>query len=332
MRKVFITLFFLLILTIIVAGCGSKPDLPGKNPGSLMIHLSVAESRAFAKDVQLIVAILKLRSGSLSLESEAEYTGASTTIYFPKVYPGSWTVTLNGLDQDNDIIFHGEAAAEVEPGQSGIVLVSLKPASASLDISFNASEVPGIGESITKGRLAIYLDPSSNSATYKDLLLEGTQLKAVIPNLPQGSYSAKICIPNASSPVYISPYFIINLYSGKTTTLSLEELGNLNISAVLYSIPETPTNVIVRYQSEVAEVSWQPINASDLFCYRIYRTNSTGRLCLLAEIDPGSSSYSDPITNGNGFNGTVSYAVSCVDSGGLESQLSQIVSIKLECT
>jgi hypothetical protein len=330
MSKVLTALGLLLMLSLVEVGCGSKPELPGRKPGSLLVQFSMAESRAVAKDVRLIVASLKLRGGSLSLESEAKYDGAGTTIYFPKVYPGTWAVILHGFDQDNDIIFHGEAETEVEPGESGTVLVNLKPATANLDISFNASEIPEIGESITKGRLAIYLDPSSNSATYKDLILEGTQFKAIIPNLPQGSYSARICIPNASSPVYTSPYFIINLYSGKTTTINIDGQGDLNVSAIIDSIPETPAGFGVNYQSETAKLSWQPTNDSDLNCYRIYRTNPEGRLCLLAEVDPNETFYSDPISKDNGHIVTVSYAVSCLDSGGLESQLSQIISIQLE--
>lgn len=318
---------FFLILVIVLGGCLSKPDLPGKNPGSLNVTFSVKESRAQSASVHTIKGVLVLEDGSLTQESSSDFNESGTTLSFTDVYPGTWKLTINALDSEGDIIFQGTASVNIDPGQLTNVSLDLLPASASLQIDFDASAIAGVGDTIKAGRFGIYLNPASSSATYYDMTLEGTQLGSLIHNLPEGSFSAKICVPNASSPVYTTPYFLVNLNAGKTTHIRITPDGSISIIGTIDSTPPTPIGLSVVRSGNTAMLSWQPVNASDLAGYRLYRTDKTGRFCLVPVTLGTAVTYSETVSSSMAYHNRISYAVSSFDSGGNESLWSTSVDV-----
>ncbi|HEX2952830.1 MAG TPA: hypothetical protein VHR47_02465, partial [Bacillota bacterium] len=305
-----------------------------QNPGSLSVQLSLKESptstkimMAKADDIRTVKAELRMGKGELSKETSASFSGNGTQLSFEEVYPGDWNLVVCAMDQNSDVIFQGACDVTIESGEHASTIVELKPADASLEIRFEASAIPGIGDTIKSGKIGICFDHTDTQAKYYDLTLSGTTLSALIHGLPEGSFSGKICIPNASSAIYTSPYFRINLNAGKTTSIILKPDGTISVNGVIDSTPPTPEIVNISLNGNTAILNWSAVKASDLAGYRIYRTDKSGCFEFVNEVAANSTQYSDIISSGFTYKGKITYVVSSYDQGGNESQWSNSFSI-----
>lgn len=216
------------MISVVTAGCLNKPPLPGDDPGTLRVSLIFPNSEGESGRVlQSVQGAMTYNDDSKTIVSETEYNGPNTSLLFRDLFAGKWRLTVSVTDEAGDGILTGETKVEIFPGKDSSITVTLTLAQATLDIAMDASQIPGLGSTITKGRVGIYYDPSSNRATYKDLGLQGTTLAAVIPNLPEGDFTARICVPNATSPVFASERFPLQLRAGKTTVVRMDATGKI---------------------------------------------------------------------------------------------------------
>lgn len=228
MNKHFVFISFIVLQIFNLTGCLSKPDLPGQNPGSLHVSIEFVDGIDTAlRDIQRISGNLVLKNKSINKILEEPYTGPETSLSFTDLYPGNWELTVHAVDSQGDSILSGNITVVIESGKNTSTIVALNLGQTILDISFDASQLPGLGSTITKGRIGIYFDPTSNRASYRDLSLQGTFLTATIPNLPEGDYTARICVPNATSPIFASNRFPIQFRAGKTTVIRMDAQGNI---------------------------------------------------------------------------------------------------------
>lgn len=311
------------LLFLFVAGCLNKPDLPGHRSGSLTVDVQLSEGSSNMADIQYIKGALSMKEDELEQEVTATYQNANMRLNFEKVYPGNWNVAVTALDSVNDTIFQGSTDIHVDSDATSHTVVTLSPASSSLSISYDASSIPGIGTMHSKGRFGVFLNPTSNRGTYYDLSLEKRILSGFIKKIPAGDFKARICVPNASSPVYSTPKFQIQLYPGKKSTIHVKPDGTVITNPNIEIWPPTPTDLRLSRQENRITLEWQPATAPHVIGYRIYRTNSEGFFTMISTCDGLHNQFSEEVTKKMAYKKRILYAISAYDQNGFESLWSE---------
>lgn len=221
-------LFLLVIQTLFITGCLNKPELPGFTPASLSVSLQYAEDiDCSERDILSIKAQLYLSTPSIAKVSEIPFNSFAGAFHFSDLYPGNWQLTITAVDNEGYNVLFNDTKVKINTGEETELTVTMQLAKATLDMAFDASRIPGIGDTITKGRVGIYFDPTTNRATYKDLSLHGTALSSVITHLQEGDFTARIVVPNATTPVFASDRFPLQLRAGRTTMIRMDPEGNV---------------------------------------------------------------------------------------------------------
>ncbi len=334
MKKLFNLLFFLFLfggIGILGNGCLKKP-VAITDYGTLKLQFSLVEgqiqSQALSGDIRKLNIRLAHNSDGIIRETRVDFIGDNQQIEMSSLYPGGWQVTVSGLDDDGSIIFQGSEATSIQPDQTTEIQINLLPAPGFLDVVCDVSQINGLS-SDTGGTLYVYLNSENSTTKYYSLIRDGNLIKGTV-SIPEGTFTVKIAVPNVSSKLFISPYYIVNIQAGKTIHLTISANGGVNISGTINSTPSTPTGLTAAYNSQTSSVflSWNDVSDPDLAGYYLYRSNSEGRMIRAANVDKGANTYTNKVTASDFYLDEIKYAVSSFDLGGVESFWSEIVNVK----
>lgn len=320
-------LFLSLLLSLVFpAGCLKKPYYPGKDYGRLHILLVLAEEsgimRAGAEDLKEIVLRLLYEGGRMTREEVIPFTaGQPMEASFSSLYPGKWEITAEAFDHENTVVLSSAREVNIEPGSNNTVKLHLSAAPGFLELTLDASEIPGFGTEITAGRLYVYLNPEANTSTGFDLLPEGIFL-TTRASLPAGTFQIRVAVPHINKPVYRSPYYTVHIRSGRVTYLTIIPEEELIVTGIIDFPPKTPAGLTLYRENSLVHLSWEEVVVPDLAGYRLYRTDKEGRFRFLTELPAGRQSHTDEVTD-DYFAGRIGYAVSSFDTGGNESLWSE---------
>src|SRR5690554_299260 len=321
-------LLLLLILSWVMAwqaGCLKKPSLHANRPGEISLRIYLAENtaktRASANDLQRLLILLKNQKAELNKEKSLDlqnslpnhdYVEAS----FTRLYPGIWEIDVYGIDWEEKVIFQGGSETEIKPGKTNQVSILLVAGPGTLQVTLDASEIPGFGETVNSGRLYVYLDPESGRSTSFPLIANGSLLKGAA-ELNEGTYVFRVAVPQITGAVYISTYYDANIEAGKPTCYEIKSNAAMEIITIIDSTPATPTNLSISLEGDCVTLTWEEVNEADLAGYYIYRTNNEGRMVRIAQTE--ATAYTEMITEALFYKGCLHYAVSSFDHGGNES-------------
>lgn len=335
MSKNFTTIIFLCSLFAglnFLTGCLSKPYFPGDNPGTLHLSIQLAESgvKARAEEIKEILVKVENSKKKIVKEQVLPFAGSPLETSFSSLYPGEWLVSAAGTDASGHNIFQGECKVMIEPGSVKSSSLYLRASPGRLNVRFDASGVPGFGVDFSEGRLYLYLNPESGSSTSYSMQQEGDFLTTEV-SVPEGTFQAKIAVPNTTNAVYQSPYYTVNIRAGQTTYLSILPDGSLNVTGVIDSTPATPGNLRIDsvFHDQINDdyliiLTWTEVAEPDLEGYFLYRSDDEGRFSRIASLGKVLS-YTDTVSASYFFQNRVGYAVSSYDRGGNESFWSQPV-------
>lgn len=322
--------FLLCLLFLgVVGGCMFKT---ADERGDLQVTLCTVESgvsgNALASDIKELTVKITRTTDNYTQEKTETFTGNNQVVTFAGIYPGVWQVDVSAFDNVGTKIFAGTGEAQVDPGTATELQMTLKPTPGVLDVSLDASQIPGYGTTVTHGTLYVYLDPTSGTSKSYTLSPEGNYLKGTA-SIPEGTYEVKVAAPNVTDKVFLSPYYTVQIKAGKTTTLNIAPDGSINITGVIDSTPATPTGLTANYQNPpgTVELAWGTIGDSDFAGYRLYRSTNEGRMVRLTTGDLTVVQYTDNVTATDFYNHKIRYAVSSYDLGGNESFWSDQVEI-----
>ena len=316
----FVNYFFLMIALFSSSACLKQPYFPGKDPGQLHLKISLVEKekisvRAVASEIRRLGVCLTNKK--LQVNKEVSYNGGEQIISFDSLYPGFWTIEVFGIDRENDPIFYGKKTREILPGEKAELSMIINPGPGRLEVTIEISELRDLGVDVSEGKIYVYLDPNTNLSTSFSLILEENYLKNEKEiKIPEGTYQARINIPQKSNAVYESHYETVTIRAGKLTELYLQADAKLMIEGKIDSTPATPENFRVTCEEKNKPLlTWDPVQESDLDGYCLYRTNNEGRFILLKQVDKNTFLYQDTIEDKDYFNDIIGYAVSSVDQG-----------------
>ena len=134
--------FFLLLLFACFCACEKQDISPATNddpnlPGG-MLKVSIEMLNAPSGVVGL-EGILYNDEGDL-VNIEFEMNGNSATALVENLGSGIWTLTIDALDENDDIIYSGTTLVTVYPGMVTPVSIHLNPVTGSLDITVTWGE------------------------------------------------------------------------------------------------------------------------------------------------------------------------------------------------
>ncbi|MCL6589858.1 MAG: hypothetical protein K6U80_07895 [Firmicutes bacterium] len=311
-----------------LSSCLPKPPL--HRYGALRLAILPAEqmsSKAQAAEIRFINVKLVHKDDQLVKEEQFEYASGHQEFTFNGLYPGLWRITVSGINNSGKIIFTGTGESLVEPGQTTNIQLKLSPAPGTLKAGCDISRDQALAQQ-TKGTLYVYLNTDTAQTKYFSMTREGNWLKAEAV-LPEGTYQAKIAVPNVTNAIFISPYYLVNIRAGEETTFNIIATSAISIIGFVDSTPETPTGLTAAYNrgDGTIRITWEEGTEPDLEGYHLYRTNNEGRFIRLTVNN--STNVSPPVTDtvapGDFYNNRIGYAVSSFDRGGNESFWSEIV-------
>lgn len=311
MRRVLLVASGLILALTAFSGC-----LPAPREGDAKLTITVSWPTASARSLDEIDAVnVTLKRQDLTVSQTLAISGSGASGTIEGLYAGDWSVKVDATSGDISI-YTGQTTASVVSGETREVSMTLNAAPGQLDVTMQIQFLLDQGKEVTAGKIAIYMDPNTGTATYKDLARKDATLYALIPDLPSRTYDARIVIPNASSPIFTSSFFQFDIRPGRTTQVLLTNDGFLHIDI---GIEEEPGQVrgltAVKIGSQQVGLAWQVVNGAT--GYRVYRTDGTGRYKQLALVDGVDSvAYADT-TFGTAplFDGRVRYAVAALDGG-----------------
>lgn len=330
LSKVFFLLFLLGGVGLLGQGCLKKPS-GITDFGVLKLQFSLTEeqlhSRALAGDIHNLNIRLAHKDDGIFRETQVDFTGDNQQIEMSSLYPGSWQVTVSGLDDAGSTIFQGSGTALIQPDQITVIQIDLLPAPGVLDVVCDVSQINDLGANVG-GTLYVYLNPEESTTKYYSLIRDGDLVKGTV-SVPEGTFAVKVAVPNVSSKLFVSPYYTINSKAGKTVYLTISANGGVNIAGTINSTPSTPSGLTATYNNQTLSVllTWVGVNDPDLAGYYLYSSNSEGRMIRAANVDKDINTYTNKVTAGDFYHNEIKYAVSSFDLGGVESFWSEMKNV-----
>ena len=316
----------LLMAVLFCGGCLSKPYLPGKDLGTLHLRIQRAETPAGQEQSSMMalnkpinkIAIVLTKKTVMTKTVEPYVEGKVITV--DSIYPGTWQIEVNAMTQKTDGSFTGLrprrfSRRERKSGDN----YPLAPGE--LNVTMDVTPLSAAGYDASRGRLYVYEDPQTDKATIFDLTLEGNLLKhreQIL--LPQGTYNARIYIPNKSNYFYESDYIQFHVLSGQVETVNLNADASIIIEGLIDLPPATPENFKVTLDNGQPLLRWDPVGDPDLAGYNVYRTNRDGRFVFLDQVDIATHFYHDTKVKIEDYeDNLLGYAVSSYDLRGNNS-------------
>jgi hypothetical protein len=129
---------YVLLLTFVLFCSCDKQDLsapPDDNPlvTQGVLKLSIDMTNAPLEVVSLIGSLYNDEGDFITFDFEIE--GSSATAFVEDIKAGIWTLTVDALDENGDIIYSGTILVTVYPGVVTPVSIHLNSATGSLDIT-----------------------------------------------------------------------------------------------------------------------------------------------------------------------------------------------------
>ncbi len=307
-----------LLLCIAVAAVGCLPA-PRSGDGRVDLTVTWGASRAGARmleDIATVTATLTRQSLTVSVSLVVDFAAGTATGAAEDLYPGEWTVQVDAVARDGTVIYTGQTTVMVVSGQTSQASLTLQPAPGSLDITMDISLLLDKGLEITGGKVGIYKDPASGSATYKDLTVQGTELHGLITGLASQTYEARVVIPQATNAIFTSEFFRFTIRPGRTAIVYLDNDGQASVAIGILPEPGQVTGLHVTFAgTERVDLAWDSVSGAE--GYRVYRTDEDGRFVQREVLSGGGiSSYSDTeFASAKPYNAQVRYAVAALANG-----------------
>ena len=318
----------LLMAVLFCGGCLSKPYLPGKDLGTLHLRIQRAETpagqeqssmMALNKPINKIAIVLTNKKTVMTKTVEPYVEGKVITV--DSIYPGTWQIEVKCYDAKDRWFLYGVETKTIQPGENVNLVIIIRLAPGELNVTMDVTPLSAAGYDASRGRLYVYEDPQTDKATIFDLTLEGNLLKhreQIL--LPQGTYNARIYIPNKSNYFYESDYIKFHVLSGQVETVNLNADASIIIEGLIDLPPATPENFKVTLDNGQPLLRWDPVGDPDLAGYNVYRTNRDGRFVFLDQVDIATHFYHDTKVKIEDYeDNLLGYAVSSYDLRGNNS-------------
>lgn len=330
MKTVAKSVLIALCTAIVVCGCVPAPR-QGDGRISLRVSWGTAERGLFRglEEISAVNATLSRQSLKVVVPMTIEPAGGSASGTATGLYAGEWTLKVDAVKADGTVLYTGQTKVMVVSNEECHVVLSLR-AVGTLDITMDISLLLEKGLEVPGGKIGIYEDPTSGSATYEDMAREGEGAAAVIHgivnDLEAKTYDAKVVIPQATNAVFISKYFQFSIQPGRTTTVHLAADGHVVIDITILPEPGQVTGLLATPGPSAVTLNWNPVSGAS--GYRVYRTDGNGRFWQLEVIGGGGvTSYTDgTFGEADPYNGKVSYAVAAL-AGTIEGLRSDPVEV-----
>ncbi|MCL6615135.1 MAG: hypothetical protein K6U03_11085, partial [Firmicutes bacterium] len=281
-----------LLLLILLAGCVPAPR---KGDGRLSLRVVWGGGRPgprAVEEIRTVTASLGRQGLRITAALEVDQAGGTAAGRFEGLYPGDWNVKVDAAAADGTVIYTGQTTVTIISNEECSLAMTLSPNPGKLDFRMDIAPLLAGGLEITGGRLYVYGDPASNSATVtKDLIREGNLLRGLVENLPTKTYEARVAIPNLSNAVFISAYFSFSILPGRTTAVFLSADGGVDLIIGITAEPPQVTGLTAVVEEGRVVLSWQAVEEATR--YRVYRTDADGRFRELALIDATTIGYVD---------------------------------------
>ncbi len=310
MKKAPYLAFLLLILFAFGSGCLPAPR---RGYGTVEITANWGGTRLgrALSEIESVKATLTRESMTVTVSltvGDGSATGSATGLY-----AGQWTVRVDAAMADGTIIYTGQSSVTAASNETRSVAVTLNATPGALDLSMNIAPLLAQGLTIPGGKVGIYKNPATNTATYYDLTVTGTTLHGVVANLPSRTYDAKVVIPQSSDAIFTSAYFQFSILPGRTTPVYLDADGWLAVDVQIVPEPGQVTGLSAVKDGTSVILAWSPVPGAT--GYRVYRTDGEGRFVQLKDPIAGGE-VTTYIDTGFGsaplYDGMVRYAVAAL--------------------
>ncbi|MGE5551253.1 MAG: hypothetical protein ACM3ZC_12110 [Bacteroidota bacterium] len=298
----------------------------------MKLNVSWANKTAWRSlsEITSVTAVLSRQSLTVTRALTVNPTTSSASGEIGGLYAGEWTIRIEAAMADATVIYSGQTKVMVVSGGTSPVSMTLNPAPGTLDVTLDVSFLIAAGQTVTEGKVYIYMDPATGSSTTEEMSLEGTNLHALVENLAPRTYDAKVCVPQVTDAIFTSEYFQFDILPGRATTVFLGADGNVAVNVDIVEEPGRVAGFTAVKSQDGTQVflNWTVVPGAT--GYRVYRTDDEGRFRQLVVLEGGSiSSHTDTsITTAKPYAGMVRYAVAAL-AGELEGLRSDPASVTL---
>lgn len=321
MKRMLALVLLVFFLPAFGGGC-----LPAPRAGDGRVDLSVSWEAARAgmrglDEISTVTAVLTRQSIIVTTALIIEGNTASGTV--DGLYAGEWKVRVDAAMADATVIYTGQTTVMVVSGATRTATVTMQAAPGSLDITLDVGGLIDSGYTVTAGKVAIYENPATGTATYKDLTLGGRTLHGLVTNLTPKTYDARIVIPAATSPDFATEYFQFAIRPGRTTVVQFTNDALVALGITIIPEPGQVTGFsAVKNVAEQVEMSRHAVSGAS--GYRIYRTDIDGRFKELVVLDGGgvTTCVDTTFASAKLYDGMVKYAAAALagEQEGLRSE------------
>ncbi len=153
----------LLLVTLLLVGCGTESTKPETKTGELPISLDLAS--AVEMNYRISRVIVSITSGDFFESLELEIDGSTATGRFTDLQSGEYSITVN-IYEDDDVIGSGTGTATIVAGETATanIDVTMNPNTGELEIIVDFGEdvesptrILFIGNSITYYNSGVYV-------------------------------------------------------------------------------------------------------------------------------------------------------------------------------
>ena len=312
----------------LIGGCVPAPR---QGDGRISLHVSwgAAERGLFRglEEIRAVNATLSRQNLKVVIPMLVDPEGGNASGTATGLYAGEWTLKVDATMADGTVLYTGQTKVMVVSNKECHVELTLR-AVGTLDITMDIALLLAKGLEVTGGKIGIYEDPTSGSATYKDMVREGEGAAAVIHgvvnNLAAMTYDARVVIPQVTNALFTSEYFQFSIQPGRTTTVHLAADGHVVVDVTIVPEPGQVTGLSATSGPSGVTLSWNPVSGAT--GYRVYRTEGDGRFKHL-DIVGGVTTYTDDAFNeADPYGGKVCYAVAAL-AGTIEGLRSEPVEV-----
>ena len=311
--KMIPALFAPLVLFLLLVGCLPAPR---KGDGRLSISVTWGDGRQVSRaveEIRTVTASLTRQSLRVSVALTVDQANGAATGRIEALYAGEWKVKVDAAAADGAVIYTGQTTVTIASGEERSVAMTLSPSPGRLDLTMDIAPLLAQGLEVAGGKLYIYGDPASGSATItKDMAREGSLLRSIVENLPTKTYEARIAVPQSTSAIFTSAYFSFSILPGRTTGVFLSADGGVDLTIGIAAEPPQVTGLTAAVEEGRVVLSWQAVEEAT--GYRVYRTDGTGRFKELAVVEGGgiTSHIDESFAQAAPYHGGVGYAVAAL--------------------
>lgn len=245
-------------LVLVIVSC----TLPREETGSLVVKILVSK---VIPETEPSRGIVMLSKGVRSLSRSFEFPGQSS-INFQSIEKGVWDVSVVLKDEQDHILYVGQAQVEVLPGVQNVVSVPmiLNTADLQIDIFVTSTEVASV-------KLELFY--SDDIRIFERDLRNGTA-SLQLENLPSVVWNVKFTLYDEDRrQILVWPEkgsFGLELQPGRLNRYSftIDQFGHVGVKMEVELI-ETVSSATLTNVEDGIQISWDPMEKASY--YQIYR-------------------------------------------------------------